>query len=284
MALARGRLILGINCAYHESAAALVRDGEVVFADRGRTIHPNQAREDGPRLEPRRASLECHPSLPRMPFPSATLSDLDAIAYSLVPGRRLALIGGDPYEIDDDDGIRHADRAKRNSTGACWAFRTCWPARPVMNRSPSGFTSCPIIAPTPRAHSMRRRFRRAAVLVVDGIGEDVDRLARPRLAATVSSRSRKFRIRTRSACSGSGWPSISASRNSTPARSWAWPLTETIDASTRNLIGSFRFWIRTEDRSGRTGRRFASTRRWHGCAASDVRGLESLFGPQADAG
>ena len=105
------------------------------------------------------------------PIPGVTLSDLDAIAYSLVPDRRLALIGGDPYEIDDGDGLRHQRPVKRNSTGASWAFRAFWPAPPVMNPWPRGFTSCRIIAPTPRVHSIRLRFAQAAILVVDGIGE-----------------------------------------------------------------------------------------------------------------
>src|ERR1022692_3789976 len=104
MALARGRLILGINCAYHESAAALVRDGEVVFAVEEerftRTKHAKTARVSNPDELPWNAIGACLESVP-----DRTLSDLDAIAYSLVPGRRLALIGVDPYELDDDTGF-----------------------------------------------------------------------------------------------------------------------------------------------------------------------------------
>ena len=104
MALARGRLILGINCAYHESAAALVRDGEVCFAIEEERLtrikHAKTARVSNPDELPWNAIRACLEAAP-----GATLSDLDAIAYSLVPGRRLALIGGDPYEIDDDMGF-----------------------------------------------------------------------------------------------------------------------------------------------------------------------------------
>ena len=91
-------LILGINCAYHESAAALVRDGEVVFAIEEerftRIKHAKTARVSNPDELPWNAIRACLESVP-----DAQLSDLDAIAYSLAPGRRLALIGVDPYEL-----------------------------------------------------------------------------------------------------------------------------------------------------------------------------------------
>ena len=134
---------------------------------------------------------------------------------------------------------------RRNSTSASSAVPQIL-ARSADDdpSSPSDSTSCPTIARTPPAHSTRHRFQRAAVLVVDGIGEDVDRLARPRHRQTVWSRSKKSRIRTRSGCSGSGWPFISASRNLTRAKSWAWPRMETIGGSLRSLIVCSRFWIR----------------------------------------
>ena len=104
MALARGRLILGVNCAYHESAAALVRDGEVCFAIEEerltRVKHAKTARVSNPDELPWNAIRACLAAAP-----DAALSDLDAIAYSLAPGRRLALIGGDSDEIDDDMGF-----------------------------------------------------------------------------------------------------------------------------------------------------------------------------------
>ncbi len=52
---AAGRLILGVNCAYHESAAALLRDGEVVFAieEERLTRRKHEWRPDGNRLRER---------------------------------------------------------------------------------------------------------------------------------------------------------------------------------------------------------------------------------------
>ena len=170
MALARGRLILGINCAYHESAAALVRDGEVCFAIEEerltRTKHAKTARVTNPDELPWNAIRACLAAVP-----GATLSDLDAIAYSLVPDRRLALIDGDPYEIDDNDGLRHQTRRRRIQSARAGSSATFWPAPPATNRWPRRFH----FVPHHRAHAASAfyasPFRRAAVLVVDGIGE-----------------------------------------------------------------------------------------------------------------
>ena len=65
MARARGRLILGVNCAYHESAAALVRDGEVCFAIEEERLTRTKHAKIGPGDKSGRASLERDPSLPR---------------------------------------------------------------------------------------------------------------------------------------------------------------------------------------------------------------------------
>ena len=84
MARGRGRLVLGINCAYHESAAALVRDGEVCFAIEEerltRVKHAKTARVTNPDELPWHAIRACLEA-----GPARHSSDLDAIAYSLVP-------------------------------------------------------------------------------------------------------------------------------------------------------------------------------------------------------
>ena len=110
------RLILGINCAYHESAAALVRDGEVIFAVEEerftRTKHAKAARVSNPDQLPWNAIRAC------LEFaPDARLCELDAIAYSLEPGqstcagRRRSLRARRPGRIRNGArrrGIQHA--------------------------------------------------------------------------------------------------------------------------------------------------------------------------------
>jgi carbamoyltransferase len=169
MALVQGRLILGINCAYHESAAALVRDGEVVFAVEEerftRTKHAKTARVSNPDELPWNAIRACLESVP-----DRTLSDVDAIAYSLVPGRRLALIGVDPYGLDDDTGfgsLKGEEEFNRRVLGVPHIL-----ARAAGDDSVAEKLH---FVPHHRAHAASAfyasPFSHAAVLVVDGIGE-----------------------------------------------------------------------------------------------------------------
>ena len=160
MALAEKRLVLGINCAYHESSAALVRGDEVVFAVEEerftRTKHAKQARAS--------RTLMSFPGMRFAPasnsYPSRSSPSLDAIAYSLAPGRRLALVGVDPYPLDDNTGFGTAAGRSGVQLAECWGFRACSPARRMIRPSPIDFTSYLTTARTPRVHSTHRRFRR----------------------------------------------------------------------------------------------------------------------------
>jgi carbamoyltransferase len=169
MALPRGRLILGINSAYHESAAAIVRDGEVVCAIEEERLtrikHAKTPSVSNPDELPWNAIRACLHAAE-----GATLRDVSVIAYSLEPGRRLALIDCDPYEIDDETGFGTgageeefdrrvlsipsalADAAGDNSVATRFQF-----IRHHRAHAASAFYASP--------------FRRAAVLVIDGIGE-----------------------------------------------------------------------------------------------------------------
>jgi len=169
MALARGRLILGVNCAYHESAAALVCDGGVCFAIEEerftRVKHAKTARVSNPDELPWNAIRACLAAAP-----DAALSDLDAIAFSLAPGRRLALFGDDPDEIDDEMGFgspRGEGEFNRRVLGIPHIL-----ARTAGDESLADRFH---FVPHHRAHAASAfhasPFRRAAVLVVDGIGE-----------------------------------------------------------------------------------------------------------------
>ena len=240
-----GSLILGINCAYHESAAALIRDGEVSFAIEEerltRAKHAKTARVSNPDELPWNAIRACLEAAP-----GRTLSDLDAIAYSLVPDRRLALIGSDPYEIEDGVGFGSRQGEVEFNRASCGIPHML--ARAAGDDSLAGrFHFVPhhcahaASALSMRRHSGGRRFwwwTGSARPRPRGSGEPLPK---------VWNRSRKFRTPTRSACSGSGWPSISASPNSTPARSWAWPLTVIQGASVPNLIACSAWLMTTED-------------------------------------
>ncbi len=97
-------LVLGLNAAYHESAAAIVRGGEVVFAAEEerytREKHAKFARVTNPDQLPWFAIRDC------LRAANCTrLSDVDAVAYSLLPGKRLAMIGSDPYPIGEAVGF-----------------------------------------------------------------------------------------------------------------------------------------------------------------------------------
>jgi carbamoyltransferase len=165
----RGPLILGLNCAYHESAAALVHDGEVWFAIEEerltRTKHAKTAQVTNPDELPWNAIRAC-----LVASRGAGLSDLDAIAYSLAPGRRLALIGRDPYEVDDKMGFgtkSGEEEFNRRVLGIPHILASAGCDESLVERFH--------YIPHHRAHAASAfyasPFERAAVLVVDGIGE-----------------------------------------------------------------------------------------------------------------
>jgi carbamoyltransferase len=171
MALAEKRLVLGINCAYHESSAALVRGEEVVFAVEEerftRIKHAKQARVTNPDELPWNAIRACLRRAPGSP----QLSQLDAIAYSLAPGRRLAMMGTDPYPLDHRTGFGTSKgEAEFNS-------RVLGIPRLLARK-----TNDPAVADRfhfvshHRAHAASAfyasPFPSAAILVIDGIGEE----------------------------------------------------------------------------------------------------------------
>lgn len=99
-----GLLILGINAAYHESSAALIQGDQIVLAVEEerltRVKHAKIARVSNPDTLPWNAIKACLDAAGGL-----MLADLDAIAYSLVPGSRLAMIDTDPYPIGEEIGF-----------------------------------------------------------------------------------------------------------------------------------------------------------------------------------
>ncbi len=95
-------IILGINSAYHQSAAALVKDGQILCAVEeerfSRCKHGKQAEVSNPDELPWEAIRYC-------------LNDIDpkqlsAIAYSFNPTGRLGMLGIDSYSVDLTQGFR----------------------------------------------------------------------------------------------------------------------------------------------------------------------------------
>ena len=169
MALAEKRLVLGINCAYHESSAALVRGEEVVFAAEEerftRIKHAKQARVTNPDELPWNAIRACLAFVPEL-----KLSQVDAIAYSLAPGRRLTMIGVDPYPLDDRTGFG-TPRGEAEFNSRMLGI----PRLFAREANDPALADRFHFVPHHRAHAASAfyasLFPSAAILVIDGIGE-----------------------------------------------------------------------------------------------------------------
>lgn len=155
----RDGLVLGINAAYHESAAAVVRAGKVLHAVEeerlSRVKHGKCALATNSDALPWRAIESCLRAV------EADVEDLSAVAYSLVPGRRLATLGVDPEPIDNGHGF------------GTEAGELLFDERV---RSVGESFPCPVeFVPHHVAHAAHAfcasPFPEAALLVVDGIGE-----------------------------------------------------------------------------------------------------------------
>lgn len=163
------QLILGVNSAYHESAAALIRGGEVILAIEeerlSRVKHAKAAKVDNPDELPWNAIAACLEA-----GGGLQLTDLDTIAYSFAPKLRLNMIGVDPYPIPADVGfgtelgeLEFNNRIRR--IPCQFAERSGQPALAERVR----------FIPHHLAHAgsvfCTSPFRTSAVLIVDGIGE-----------------------------------------------------------------------------------------------------------------
>jgi carbamoyltransferase len=161
---------LGINSAYHESAAALLIDGEVKFAVEEerlvRTNHAKPALISNPDELPWAAIRACLDA-----GGMTSIAEVDAIGYSLTPHRRMKTIGKDPYEVDRVAGF--------GTTSGEQEFDQRVVGIPNLLAEFAGradVTQKVQFIPHHRAHAASAffcsPFRQAALLVVDGIGED----------------------------------------------------------------------------------------------------------------
>ena len=163
----RAPLVLGINAAYHQSSAAICRGTELLFAVEeerfSRIKHAKPARVDNPDELPWKAIEACCAA------GSTTLAELDGIGYSLLPGRRSATVGLDPYglPLGAFGTVEGEDR---------FDAAVCALPRLLAERAgdPAVAERVHFVAHH-RAHGREVFFgsgwQKCAVLVVDGIGE-----------------------------------------------------------------------------------------------------------------
>jgi carbamoyltransferase len=162
--------VLGINSVYHESAAALVRDGWVVAAAEEerftRRKHAKQARVDNPHVLPFAAIAYCLDSV------GLTGEDIDAFGFSFSPALREQEFRIDPGAQPDDWGGAEGEETFRKHLSSVPVVLASlldhdvgdafhWVDHHVAHAASSFYAS---------------GFRESTVLVVDGIGENASAL------------------------------------------------------------------------------------------------------------
>lgn len=158
-------VVLGVNYAYHESSACLLRDGEIVAAVEeerfNRYKHGKPARVDNAHVLPEQAIAYV------LQAAGVRAEDVDHVGCSLDPDRRLAAFQSSPRETgipDGDFGTLAGEQAFHRSVHAgAEALRRRFPRATVH------------LLPHHLCHAASTffpsRHERAAVLAIDGIGE-----------------------------------------------------------------------------------------------------------------
>lgn len=100
--------ILGINSAYHESSACIIKDGKIVAAVEeerfNRIKHAKKAKVDNPDELPINAINYC------LKEAGIELKDVDHIGFSFNPKKRLKNIGTDKYFTEGDWGSKSGEK------------------------------------------------------------------------------------------------------------------------------------------------------------------------------
>ena len=157
--------ILGINSVYHESAAALVVDGELVAASEeerfNRRKHAKPASVDTADELPRRATAHV------LAAGGVEAHEVDAVAYSFDPAERRRRFRIDALAEPDDWGTAHGEHRFRSSLGRV--------AAAVEDLLGSRASERLTWVPHHLAHAASAYYPsgsdEAAILVVDGIAE-----------------------------------------------------------------------------------------------------------------
>lgn len=159
------RLVLGVNTAYHESAACLLRDGEIVaLAEEerfNRVRHGKHSRIDNPDELPERAMAWC------LEQAGAGWQDLSAIACSLDPEERRKR----NTDLPDRARVRPGDWG--TPEGEEIFYRHNLRVREILcERAPRArFDFLPHHLCHATSAFLPSPFEEAGILVVDGIGE-----------------------------------------------------------------------------------------------------------------
>jgi carbamoyltransferase len=158
--------VLGINAVYHESSAALVIDGCIVAAVEEERLtrrkHAKSARVDNPHVLPVNSIEHC------LKIGGIQPKDIDRVAYSFSPQMREKQFQVDPHSIPGDWGSEQGERT----------FGQCLQQLPqeLMQLFGDEVASTLTWVPHHAAHAACAFFpspwETAAILVVDGIGED----------------------------------------------------------------------------------------------------------------
>jgi carbamoyltransferase len=159
--------VLGINCVYHQSSAALLEGSELRFAVEeeryNRIKHAKAAHVDNADELPWGAIEAC------LRFGELALDELDGIAVAFVPGRREATLGADPYPLTPG-GFGSAEGEARFDAAVLRI-----PELLAARADDPTLSERVRFVPHHVAHAAGAfyggPFERAAVLVLDGIGE-----------------------------------------------------------------------------------------------------------------
>lgn len=162
--------ILGINSVYHESAACLLKDGNILAAVEeerlNRIKHAKKARIDNPDELPEKAIAYCLEVASKQEHKDIGLQDIDYIGFSFNPQKRLGfhLNYTHPYTITNDFGDINAEKN--------FYEKTMTVESKLRER---GFRGKFLFLDHHDCHAastfFASPFATAAVLVIDGIGE-----------------------------------------------------------------------------------------------------------------
>ena len=222
-------IVLGISAFYHDSAAALVRDGVIVAAaqeerftrkkhDRGfpgerDPLVPRRRRRGGERRRPRRLLRQ---AVPEVRAAARNLSRLRAARLHVVPHGHAGV--AEREAVPEGPAAEGAARDRRRRS-----------ARRTSCCSPS------ITSATRRRAFYPSPFDEAAVLTMDGVGEWATTSAGIGRGSDLDDHQGDPLSRIRSACSTRRSPTTPASR-SIPASTRSWGSRPTASRNTRRLI------------------------------------------------
>ncbi|MBI3038908.1 carbamoyl transferase, partial [bacterium] len=158
-------IILGINCVYHESSAALLLDGKLSFFVEEERInrikHGKPSKVNNPHLLPMNAISEC------LKFANITLDDVDFIGFSFDNGGRLQNIGVDTCTEPGEWGTKEGEETFHSLLVQIPAILQGLGKKPLGKR----FKWVPHHISHSAGAFLCSPFENALIFAIDGIGE-----------------------------------------------------------------------------------------------------------------